>query len=1357
MRAHLLIAALICCHTFVGFGQDYSADQPPFSAEPQALLKAFSNVQADSNPVTVLLEDMHFEFDSQGLQTYRNHLILKIWNKTGAEDWAVIQEPWEPWLQERPIVRARVIAHDGTMRELDPKTIAESPVGGGDQTLSDRRMVKAPLPAIEPGSVVEEEIVVRQTAQSPVPGTAAHFIFGNSVPVLRTRLEIRGPETIPFRFKTLLLPEVKVSDRKENGTRVITFDQGSTKAWDDPPALLPSNEPRYPAVDFSTAPDWHSIAAGYSAVVERQLKGFDAAPHLPTFGRDVTREAKILAIVDQLNREIRYTGIEFSEASVIPRTPDEVLARKYGDCKDKSVLAVALLRAAGIEAHIALLSATWGKDVEPDLPGMGEFNHAIVYVPGKPDIWLDPTDPDLRVGVISPENQGRLALIARPETSALLRIPELTAQDNRVVETREFKLAELGRAKVIETSETWGTPDRAYRADFGDLDPKALRDHLKSYVEWTYAEAKLGSVSHGEETDLTRPFQLKVELDDAQRGTTLRTEAAVAIRVAQLTNRLPEFFREEPEEEKKQDKPAEPRTRDFAISEPYTYEWHYIITAPAGFRIRQFPEPSDEAIGIASLSSKFTRQDDTTVLGDFRFVMAKRRFSAAEGFALRDAILKLAKRDMVMVYFDQIGETALASGKVKEALAEFAALRRLHPKEALHAMQTARALLAAGAGTTARVEARQAAALEPESAEVYTELAEVLTHDLVGREMAKGFDLNGAVAAYRKALELKTDDITRLNLAILLEYDRDAERYAPGADLEASLAEYRKILDKLPKLGAPNNYAIALLRAGKIRELKDYLAGAPENEQTPVLRICADALLNGADAGIRQAANVSGFQKRQEALASAGQTLMQLRKYDLAADVLNSIASSAPNSAGVTTLIQMLRKTKRLEEVAATIKQPEDAVLAISARLFNRNSNEQEVTEMLSSYAKDFEKVDLAKLRSSLGASGNIRKAGITLETAVELGLSAVQLVREGDDEHGWVVRLGMPGSAGENQAWLVVREGQQYRLIAPPGEFEGVARLVMDLAGEGKTAQARIWLDRIRQETPAGSGDDPLSSPIFSRVWQEGQDGDVRAVRTAAALLIADKPRAIESTVAILEDARKTSEAPMAQYLTVGLIEAYQTAKQYDKALALAEPLVRTLPRSANAWWLAARAAYSAGGKREADRIINASIGGFKNNVVALRLIGHLAMSFGDTERSIAMFMQITDSGRAQPEDFNSLAWSYVMADKVTEATLENGKRGMLGKTADTALIHTIACVQVELGQTAEARAAMLQRMEEMGQQEPDDDEWYVFGRIAEKYDLSAEAIAMYKRLTKPANERSIPSSSYALAQRRLKALGAL
>jgi hypothetical protein len=63
---------------------------------------------------------------------------------------------------------------------------------------------------------------------------------------------------------------------------------------------------------------------------------------------------------------------------------------------------------------------------------------------------------------------------------------------------------------------------------------------------------------------------------------------------------------------------------------------------------------------------------------------------------------------------------------------------------------------------------------------------------------------------------------------------------------------------------------------------------------------------------------------------------------------------------------------------------------------------------------------------------------------------------------------------------------------------------------------------------------------------------------------------------------------------------------------------------------------------------------------------------------------------------------------------------------------------------------------MDELNLDEPDDDYWYAFGRIAEQFGDRETAIADYGKLQKPKIAMAIPTSSYQLAQNRLKAMGA-
>jgi hypothetical protein len=188
---------------------------------------------------------------------------------------------------------------------------------------------------------------------------------------------------------------------------------------------------------------------------------------------------KQAAILDYVDAEVRYTGIEFGEAAIVPHEPSETLALKYGDCKDKATLLVAMLRAAGVPAYVALLNAGSRLDVPADLPGMGLFDHAIVFVPGaqgEADLWIDATDQYARLGQLPINDQGRRALIARPETKALVKTPESTSRDNVLLEMREVRLGENGPATVTEKTLPTGVFESHYRAFYADKPDKDTRE-----------------------------------------------------------------------------------------------------------------------------------------------------------------------------------------------------------------------------------------------------------------------------------------------------------------------------------------------------------------------------------------------------------------------------------------------------------------------------------------------------------------------------------------------------------------------------------------------------------------------------------------------------------------------------------------------------------------------------------------------------------------------------------------------------------------------------------------------------------------------------------------------------------------
>ena len=689
-------------------------DAPAFSSSPEALRLAATAIKADKDAdATMFLNHIQFTFDAQGREVETWHRIYRIENEEGVKNWAEVSGSWEPWHQSKPEIKARVLAPDGAVHQLDPKTLNDVPVHEDDADVySDARRYGGPLPAIAPGAIVEEEVIISDTSVFFAGGQVERRALVKGIPVTKTRFVISHPESLPLHYVLHLLPAATVKKSTENGVETITIENGPFAAFTDDTSFLPPDVLPYPEVELSTGSSWQQVVTEYAHLVNDKLRLADVQPLVARANiKDASRQDVVRRLVGALHKSVRYTGVEFGESTLVPQFPAETLKRKYGDCKDKATLLVAMLRAAGIPANLALLYSGPGQDVNTDLPGMGVFDHAIVYVPASgadPELWIDATAQYSRVGVLPEMDYGRWALVVDEKTTALKKIPALASAQNVHRETREFTMAEYGPARIVETNAQEGPMEAEYR-DYYTGDAKKLRENSEKYVKGAYLADSLISLEKGDASDLDKPFTVTYTAK-GRRGFSDRENAVVYIYPANLMDGLPNYFEtsEEKQKEQQTDEAADsddedstakkPRKFDWQFN-PFVNEWHYRITAPPGFKLRALPANKEERIASARYSQTFTANAEGTVAeAVLRFDTGKSRLTIEEGKKLRDAIVKAREADAVVITFDQVGYALLHQGKVKESLAAYQQLAALHPKEGLHKIQLAYAYLSAGTG-----------------------------------------------------------------------------------------------------------------------------------------------------------------------------------------------------------------------------------------------------------------------------------------------------------------------------------------------------------------------------------------------------------------------------------------------------------------------------------------------------------------------------------------------------------------------------------------------------------------------------------------------------------------------------------
>jgi len=1373
--------------------QGAPASESPYAGAPFALSAAeLKNASASvpitkEYPVEILYEEGSYRIAADARLTYQYRLIYRVDAESAVKGWSEVSSTWDPW-DENPVqIHARVLQPTGIFSELDQKTITDAPVKAeDDETFSSRHVRRAPLPGMAVGSIVEE----LETMEEKIPyfsgGALYRFSFRENVPVGRERLIVELPSSKPYKDSIRELPGLSITRSEADGTRRVVYEATGLAAEHDYDIDLATNTPRTPIVEFATGKSWGAIASGYAALTEPQTVTSEAQAILP---KDLPTErmAKIRAIVKQLHHEVRYTGVEFGAARLTPQRPSEVLQRHYGDCKDKATLLVAMLRAAGIKANLALLTTGPGRDVDGSLPGINRFDHAIVYLPagaqGEGAMWIDATAEYFAVGTLPYGDQGRNALVISPETIELTKTPDATPEDSVLVEKRTFKLAEFGPSQVEETSETHGYVDAEYRSNYGGEETPKIRENMEKYLKNAYLAKKLTKLEHGDRSDFDHPFNLTLAADGAKRGQTSLSEAAVVIFPAGTAYNMPKWFSQTPPapgpdmsaDAKHELELAEKSRPASFVIRPYIYEQRARILIPSGFTLRALPAEKTTQLGTASLTESYSAAEAGVVTVSFRFNSGPPALTAEQALATRAAILELNKRDYVGIMFDQSGVKALTAGHIREALEIDRNLIAGTPSDAIHHLHLARALLEVGIGSEAQAEAKRATELDATLPVAYATLGWTLEHNALGERFGKGFDLKGAIAAYKRAIELDPEDNDpRFDLAILYEFDARGIRYAADSDMASAIKGYKDLIE-LNKDKGENAFAqyrenllYALLYAKQFAELDKMLAPLASTNSHRALAISSATAQRGATAGIAEAdRGNSASTDRNKNLRLAATQLANLHMYSAAAELMSAGIQGDDDAAATARRIELYKglQTASLAPLPAT--NPAAPVQMGVVGVLAGTLTYDQAMNMTSRHAYSSPESMERDVRKGLNGIGFLRrvaeKGEMTESVLLDMIAGNTTYSSKGDDENGWAVLAQTSGSEPDHT--FVVKEDGVYRIVAGGKDNSNddvpAGNEVLWALDHGKPAMAKSLLDWKRDLTHKHGTDDPFEGPLLPRFWTIGSAkpgaNSPDAMRLAAISLLAGSMDAKPYLAEIAADREKATGQRQTD-LDLLLAESAMDAEQPAIGMPAAKRLLEQEPDSVVALNLVGRgfmlqndpASWQAllaprlAAKPDDRDLLTAQAGAYE-----------LAHDFGAAQ---LVEKKVLDSGKATLGDYNSYAWIGLfhndLGDDITKAAQQSVQ---MGKNSGFAELHTLACIYAAQGRTTEARQVLQEAMYAGNMPEPNSEVWYALGLIYEQYGAKTSALGAYRHVQ--AHEFDdhtyvYPVSTYVLAQDRIRDL---
>ncbi len=356
----------------------------------------------------------------------------------------------------------RAIDFAATMREsTDNSSMRENIVDPLD------RKVTCTIPGLQVGEVVHLKMrraVVKSRIQDQwSDATVMEWTY----PILRSVYEVKAPAERPIRSRAIRHPlgNVVSTERKlPDGSMLYTYTAtNSPRIFPEPD--MPPTWTQVQNVRLSTAADWREISRWYWQLCEPRLACTTAAMtnKVNEIGRDVR------ALFKFVSQEVRYMGLTMEDDSpgYAPHDVNITFDNRYGVCRDKAGLLVAMLRIAGFRAFPVLINV--GAKMDPDVP-QPYFNHAIVAVEQderdengeRSYLLMDPTNENTK-DLFPAYLCSRSYLVARPDGDGLRTSPVPPPEKNSVDIVSTARLAKDGSMVLENTIDFTGINDTAYR------------------------------------------------------------------------------------------------------------------------------------------------------------------------------------------------------------------------------------------------------------------------------------------------------------------------------------------------------------------------------------------------------------------------------------------------------------------------------------------------------------------------------------------------------------------------------------------------------------------------------------------------------------------------------------------------------------------------------------------------------------------------------------------------------------------------------------------------------------------------------------------------------------------------------
>jgi transglutaminase-like putative cysteine protease len=422
------------------------------------------------------------------------------------------------------VAALEILKENGAVVPVDVAANSKESIESGQMQANiynpDSRVLEVNIPGLMPGDVIHW--ADKYTIARPViPGEfSQRFGLEGQAFIRHLSLEIQAPADKPLKHILLKneVPGTVVYSKRPGpeGSTVHHWEVTNVSPITAEPAMPPSQTITQRLL-VSTLSDWTAVSKWYWAITKPHLEV--VSPEMRQCVAELVSGAaskmeKIKALEDYVAKQVRYTGItlENDRPGFEPHDVKITYARKYGVCRDKAALLVAMLRMAGFEAYPVLTNV--GAKIDPEAPDTG-FNHAIVAVELKDgqELLLDPTIYENKVGFLSAIEENQSYLVCRPTGDDLKITPVVPAEQNLLRIKTSGVISRSGRMEARSEICFDGFNDTIFREMLVKMRPAEQRDFFEGVLRGLMPGACLSQFSLTPSNMLDTSSALRAEIE----------------------------------------------------------------------------------------------------------------------------------------------------------------------------------------------------------------------------------------------------------------------------------------------------------------------------------------------------------------------------------------------------------------------------------------------------------------------------------------------------------------------------------------------------------------------------------------------------------------------------------------------------------------------------------------------------------------------------------------------------------------------------------------------------------------------------------------------------------------------------